>query len=248
MTEQQENTAAKLDAARQLVERLEAGDAAGADRQVDELTRIRETELFREVGQLTRELHEALKAFKTDTRLAAVAEEIPDAQDRLTHVIDMTEQSAHRTLTAVEQSLGVVDGLSARGAELRDTWHRFRRRELSAEEFRELSRDLEQFLDRLGEEGGQLQAHLTEALMAQDYQDLTGQIIRRVINLVQEVEAGLVSLISISGRRRGEEKAAPADKPVIGGTLEGPQVPGRESASAVSGQDEVDDLLSSLGF
>ena len=247
MSSEKERQDELLATARNLVERLEAGDGEGAGPLLDKLTRIRETELFHEVGQLTRELHEALKAFKSDTRLAAIADEMPDAQDRLNHVIDVTEQSAHRTLSAVEASLEIVDGLSSTGEGIQERWQRFRRRELSADEFRELSRDLELFLGHLAGQGAQLQSHLTEALMAQDYQDLTGQIIRRVINLVQEVEAGLVSLISISGRRRGGEITGSADKRGAG-ELEGPQIPGREHSTAVKGQDEVDDLLSSLGF
>ena len=250
MSDQESSNQRMLVTARQLVERLESGDEVGVDDLVEELTHIRETELFRELGQLTRELHEALKAFKSDSRLAAVAEEIPDAQDRLNHVIDMTEQSAHRTLNAVEESLDLVNGLAEGGQGLRQRWQQFRARELSADEFRILSRDLEAFLDRVGEEGGRVQSHLTDALMAQDYQDLTGQIIRRVINLVQEVESGLVSLISISGRRQGEEKdqSGASRQKAATPDLEGPQIPGKESSTAVKGQDEVDDLLSSLGF
>jgi chemotaxis protein CheZ len=84
------------------------------------------------------------------------------------------------------------------------------------------------------------------------FQDLTGQIIRRVMKLVKEVEDGLVSLISISAPQRGTEERKAADNKTgeanSGTTLEGPQVPGHESDTAVSGQDEVDDLLSSLGF
>lgn len=251
MTSENDQTGQILEVARRLVMNLEAGERDEANENLEELTRLRESELFREVGQLTRELHEALKAFQMDTRLSAFADEIPDTRERLNHVITMTETSAHRTLTAVEESLTLVEGLSASATTLNERWQAFRRRELSAEGFRELSRDLEQFLSQAGEQTGQLNSHLTDALMAQDYQDLTGQIIRRVINLVQEVETGLVSMISLSGRRRTLENATPADnqaKRHDGSVLEGPQVPGSESETALKGQDEVDDLLSSLGF
>ncbi len=235
--------------ARQLVERIEHGDEAGASSAIDDLTKLREMELFRELGALTRDLHEALKSFRVDNRIGEIAEtEIPDARDRLTHVIAVTEQAAHRTLTAIEASVPLVDELGGTARHLSARWQRFRQRELSAEEFRELSREVEAFLVLADRHGASVQAALTDALMAQDYQDITGQIIRRVINLVQEVEDSLVELVRISGARFAEEKGKPADSPPEDITKgHGPAVPGRDSG-VVAGQDEVDDLLSSLGF
>ncbi|HFA59759.1 MAG TPA: protein phosphatase CheZ, partial [Rhodospirillales bacterium] len=89
---------------------------------------------------------------------------------------------------------------------------------------------------------GQVRAHLTDALMAQDFQDLTGQIIKRVITLVEEVEANLVNLIKVAGLPERKQDGPKEHE------LDGPVIPGKETASTVSGQDEVDDLLSSLGF
>ncbi len=236
--------------ARELLNHAEAGDHEAVGEVLDELTRLRETELFREVGKLTRELHEALKSFRTDNRLSELAaNDIPDAQDRLNHVIELTENAAHKTLTALEESLESLSGLGSEGQELAAEWKRFRQRELSATEFRDLSRRMDAFFQRLEAEGATVQSKLTDALMAQDYQDLTGQIIRRVMKLVKEVEDGLVSLISISAPERATERRKTADKRVADPSeLEGPQVPGHESDTAVQGQDEVDDLLSSLGF
>jgi len=240
-----------LDHARDLVRQLEAGEDDAARATVESLARLRERELFRELGTLTRELHEALKSFKVDTRLGDIAaNDIPDARERLNHVIDLTEQAAHRTLTAIESGLPLAEGLAAEAEGLAGRWRRFRQRELSAAEFRELSRDIEAYLGRCGAEAATLQGHLSDALMAQDYQDITGQIIRRVIGLVQEVEDGLVELVRISGHRISEETAAPAAR-AEGEEADrrgrGPAVPGQDG-DVVSGQDEVDDLLSSLGF
>lgn len=242
------------DKARELLTSIEAGDREAVGQVLDELTRLRETELFREVGKLTRELHEALKTFRTDNRLGdLVSTEIPDAQDRLNHVIELTENAAHRTLTALEESLETLSGIGSEGRELAAEWQRFRQREMAAPEFRELSKRMDTFFERLQRESDEVQSKLTDALMAQDYQDLTGQIIRRVMKLVKEVEDGLVSLISLSAPHRATEERKAADNKTVEATsdsttLEGPQVPGHESDTAVSGQDEVDDLLSSLGF
>lgn len=240
-----------LDHARELVRQIEAGEDDAARATVESLARLRERELFRELGTLTRELHEALKSFKVDTRLGDIAaNDIPDARDRLNHVIDLTEQAAHRTLTAIEAGLPLAEGLAVEANGLAGRWRRFRQRELSVEEFRGLSRDIETYLERCGAEAGTLQGHLSDALMAQDYQDITGQIIRRVIGLVQEVEDGLVELVRISGHRIAEEapeSAGKADEQEADRRGRGPAVPGQDG-DVVSGQDEVDDLLSSLGF
>src|SRR5690606_6136529 len=124
-----------------------------------------------------------------------------------------------------------------------------------AEEFRELSRQLDGFFGQVEEQGGLVQGKLTEALMAQDYQDLTGQIIRKVISLVHDVETSLIELVRISDPRRTEEIPAAADnkkRPAEDDELMagvGPRIPGRSNDEEfVHGQDDVDDLLSSLGF
>lgn len=80
--------------------------------------------------------------------------------------------------------------------------------------------------------------------MAQDFQDLTGQIIRKVIDLVHDVEEKLVKLVRITGNKIEEETIVKEGRE----KLAGPAVPGLDQGDQVSGQDEVDDLLSSLGF
>ncbi len=236
--------------ARKLIEQIGAGEDEAAAVTIDEFTRLRELELFRELGALTRDLHEALKSFRVDTRIGEIAgTEIPDARERLNHVITLTDQAAHRTLTAIEASLPLVGEIGGTARDLRERWQRFRQRDLSVEEFRLLSQEMDSFLDVVDRHGTSVQASLTDALMAQDYQDLTGQIIRRVIGLVQEVEDSLVELVRISGARIAEENRPAADKKSKEDAPKGhgPAVPGQDTG-VVSGQDEVDDLLSSLGF
>jgi chemotaxis protein CheZ len=84
--------------------------------------------------------------------------------------------------------------------------------------------------------------------MAQSFQDLTGQIIKRVITLVDDVEASLVNLVKLSSSQIAESSSDDSKQKSDKSKLEGPQIPGKETDGAVSGQDEVDDLLSSLGF
>lgn len=234
-----------LSVARELVAQLEAGRQEQVGDLLGELTRLRETELFREMGQLTRQLHDALNGV-LDSRLASIAEEdIPQARERLNYVITMTEQAANRTLSAVEESLPLSDGLGRRAGELGDDWDRFRRREMEAEEFRELSRAVQAFFASVSTDTARIRENLSDVLMAQDFQDLTGQVIRRVTNLVQDVEERLVGLIRLS-TAGGTTSATPAPGPSL--EPEGPHVAPERREDVVQDQDEVDDLLSSLGF
>ncbi|MGA7800592.1 MAG: protein phosphatase CheZ [Gammaproteobacteria bacterium] len=234
--------------ARQLVTELEAGNEAGASSLLDRLTRSRDDGLFQELGKLTRDLHEALNSFHVDSRVSALAQtDIPDAQERLSYVITMTEQAAHRTLSVVEEALPVSDELKRDADDLLAQWHRFRRRDMSIEEFRELSSTLDDFFSQTSDRAARLSQHLSDVLMAQDFQDLTGQIIRKVIALVKEVEENLVSLVRISGARMKGADGVSVMQDDRG--CQGPTVPGVDNvAEVVSGQDDVDDILSSLGF
>lgn len=238
-----------LTRARLLVQQIENGNDVEAKQTLEDLAKMRETDLFQEIGKLTRELHETLNNFRLDSRIADMAEqEIPDAKERLNYVISMTEQAANKTLTAVEDSLPVSEGLQQRSAELHEQWERFRKRDMSAAEFRDLSRELDDYFPQVRENAQNLQRNLSDVLMAQDFQDLTGQIIRRVINLVQDVEQSLVDLIRISGRAMTAKQNGAAGKNI---KAEGPMVPGVddvEPEAVLQGQDDVDDLLSSLGF
>jgi len=253
-------TDANLALARQLVESLEAGDEERAQRLLEDIARDQETELYIELGKLTRQFHDALNSFKLDSRLNDIAEEeIPDARERLNYVLDMTDQAADRSLTAVEACMPLCDDLERRAGELREQWGRFTRRDMSAEEFRVLSAHIGEFLgDGVGAVDT-LRSNLNDILMAQDFQDLTGQIIKRVVKLVEELEINLVNLIRISGEKfapvpqtddGAKNKATDKDKAAAAGDISpaGPPVPGVSDSGVVSGQDEVDDLLSSLGF
>lgn len=234
-----------IDYARQLIAALESGDETTSRSLIDQLADIRESELFQEIGKLTRELHNAIVNFEVDPKLATIAStEIPDAKERLNYVISMTNQAANRTLTAVEAALPVCEDLHRESQELNQEWVRFNSRQMTADEFRSVNKLLQTYLPRSEEQLGFMKAQLTDVLMAQEFQDLTGQIINRVIKMVEDVEAHLVNLIKVSGAQGVSSKnETPGAE-----QLHGPAVPGLDTAGTVSGQDEVDDLLSSLGF
>ncbi len=230
-----------LGEARALVSALENGDGEAAEAALARIGALRESDLFQELGRMTRELHDALKEVELDDSVQGLAQvDIPDARARLNHVIEMTDEAANKTLSLIESAVPICEGLEDALRHIGDGWRRFRNREMSVEEFRELSREVESFIERGNEELARLKGHLNEILMAQGFQDLTGQIIRKVIGIVDDLEDNLVGLIR---KIHGDRPVARRED-----DLAGPQIPGRESDTAVSGQDEVDELLSSLGF
>lgn len=235
----------RLARARELVKAIETGANEEADRLLHEITAERDSNLFQQLGKLTRELHEALSSFQFDSRIAHLArEEIPDARERLNYVVSMTEEAAHKTLGAVEQSLPVAEALGEGARGLNERWQRFRAKQMSAEEFRELTRELDGFLERVVGDSDTIRHDLTAVMMAQGTQDLSGQIIRRVVKLVQELEEKLVELVRITGLRLSLSEQEEPDEETRGA---GPAIPGLDQG-VVQSQDEVDDLLSSLGF
>ncbi|GJM05509.1 MAG: protein phosphatase CheZ [marine bacterium B5-7] len=233
----------RLSLAKSLVSNLEQGKGDEVDQLIKSLTSQHESILFQEIGKLTRQLHDTLGSFWNDDRISNLAENrIPDARERLNYVIERTEESAHRTLNAVEEALPIAHDLEESGSAMREEWAKFTRREMNAEEFRQMSKRIEVFLETVEVDAKQLNKGLSDVMMAQDFQDLTGQIIRQVIELVQDLEEGLVSVIKKSGRMGTVSKVT---KDIV---AEGPQVNKEDDPDVMSGQDDVDDLLSSLGF
>lgn len=222
---------------------MEKGNEEDAIEIIDELTSIRETDLYQDMGKLTRELHDAISHFGVDDSISLLAEKsIPDARERLNYVISKTDEAANQTLEAIEESIPICESLNKQASELHNSWNKFTNRELSADEFRALSKEITEFFKETNGLAS-IKEHLTVVLLAQEYQDLTGQIIKKVINLVGEVEDKLIGLIKLTGAPQLKN-----EKEDDSASLDGPPVPGIAHADTVSGQDEVDDLLSSLGF
>jgi chemotaxis protein CheZ len=239
-----ENRDMLLEQVRALQKSLEDDDHDEISNLMEQLSHSHEDKLFQELGKLTRDLHEALGAFRSDERLANIADgEITDAKERLNYVIEMTDKAATSTLGAIEEIQPMCDKLGNRSGSLLVDLQRFLDREMERGEFNEFCRELTDFLPTVGARSTDINSKLSEVLMAQSFQDLSGQLIRKVILLVEEVETGLVDMIRISGQ--GQLSSADDTDAM---KLDGPQVPALQSAEAVSGQDEVDDLLSSLGF
>lgn len=237
----------RLQLARSLLGHLEAGNEQGAAAVIAELAGQRDNLLYEEVVRLTRELQDSLSSFVHDERLIDLAEtEVPDAAQRLRYVIAATEEAANTTLGAVEASIPLADALRSEARHLAGQWDRFRSRQPPLEDFRELSSELSNFLLVTQANSEALHEKLSDVLLAQGYQDLTGQVIRKVIALVNDVEGKLVELVRLSGHRpRQVTDGATGGQDI---SPRGPAVPGVDRGDIVTGQDDVDDLLSSLGF
>jgi chemotaxis protein CheZ len=242
------NVHVSLEQAKLLVEYLEAEQQDKADELIAEIQNPINTELFAEIGKLTRQLHDSLNNFQVDTRLNDLATaDIPDAKERLNYVISRTEEAANKTMDAVESIFPVVDTIQQQISTVNPLWQKLMHNELDVGEFKALCRDIDILLKTTEKETGHMHSLMTDVLMAQDFQDLTGQVIRKVIDLVHEVEESLINMLTVFGL--SSEEAKTVHLPRVGENLvEGPIVNAESRTDVVADQDDVDDLLSSLGF
>lgn len=223
---------------------LEAGDVGLFGATLDELVHLREKSLFSDLRRLTVDLQGALERFRLDSRLVDLAEkEVPDAKHRLDHVLKLTDEAAHKTMDLVDQSVPLAARTSKAAADLNVLWKQFRAREIAVQDFRGMVEDMGRFLDAAQTDTETVKRNLAEVLMTQGYQDLSGQIIRGVMKLVGELEIALGELVKISSTDPTRKKSDA--EPVRGF---GPAVPGINHGPSVSGQQDVDSLLSGLGL
>lgn len=238
-----------LEQAKELVQLLENGQQAEADDLVCSLAKPANNPVFQEIGSLTRDLHDSLHQFHMDQRMSEIAtDEIPDARDRLEYVIAKTETAANRTMDAVERSLPMADNLHEHLMLVRPEWNRLMKGRIELSEFKALCHRIDELMVQVEGDSSELRSQLTEILMAQDFQDLTGQIIKRVITLVREVEDRLVEILTAFGVEQQKEEQQETKTAADAIAPEGPILNPHEREDTVASQDDVDDLLSSLGF
>lgn len=247
--------------AKLLAEKLQSNQLEEASVLIQSITKTRDKHVFQSVGRLTRGLHDAIVNFHVDADLTREppkvdGSDIHDASSRLNYVIELTQKAAEKTMDMVDEAAPIAMNLGQEAGVLRTEWARLKRREMGPDEFRDLYDRMDLFLGQMVTGTEQLGKNLQDIVLEQGFQDLTGQVLKRVIGLIKDVEKDLVSLVRIAGQV--EEIAGLADnKETIEHDMEvmqkrkteaeGPQI-NKERADVVSGQDEVDDLLSSLGF
>lgn len=195
-------------------------------------------ETFERLGRITRTLHEAMTQLGLDQSLHAIAQEFPDARDRLSHVGHMTEAAATKVLNLIDSGQPDCQDFKARSQAFDAQVQALRGREsLSGAEAAALLAQAQGFGQQALQFSDNQNMLLTEIMMTQDFQDLSGQIIKKVIGIISQTESQLLELLMHSA----PERLAAAVQPKA--ELAGPQVP--EKALK---QDDVDDLLASLGF
>lgn len=247
--------------AKLLTEKLQSNQFEDASILIQTITQSRDRHIFQSVGRLTRGLHDAIVNFNVDADLSKEPpkiqnSDIHDASNRLSYVIELTQKAAEKTMDMVDEAAPIAMNLGQEATSLRDEWARLKRREMSLDEFRLLYDRMDSFLWQMVTGTNQLSKNLQDIVLEQGFQDLTGQVLKRVIGLINEVEKDLVSLVRIAGQVE-EITGLSNDRETIAHDMEimhkrkteaeGPQI-NKERADVVAGQDEVDDLLSSLGF
>ena len=198
--------------------------------------------VFNRIGHMARALHDTLGQLGYDKVLENAVSALPDAKDRLAYVANLTEQAACRVLNATDIANPLVEDIESRSRVLGERWDKVFANQLGAEEFKALASETRQFLkQQLPEKTQATHAQLTEIMMAQDFQDLTGQVIKKIVVLAQELETGLMSLLIevVPETKRTEE---------VNSLMNGPVINAEGRADVVVNQEQVDDLLDSLGF
>lgn len=201
-----------------------------------------ENDVVAQIGHLTRRLHDALGALGYDSMLQNAADAFPDARERLSYVATMTEQAAVRCLTAIEAAKPLQDALRADAATLAQEWDGLFEGRMQPDQFRDLALRTREYLGKVPQKTEATNVQLTEIMMAQDFQDLTGQVIKKITDMVQDVEQQLLKLLI---------DHAPAERRVAAesaGLLNGPVVNANGRNDVVTSQAQVDELLESLGF
>lgn len=200
-----------------------------------------EDKVLNQIGHMTRTLHNTLRELGLNKEIEKAASTIPDARDRLNYVATLTEKAAERVLNATDAAQPIVDKMGDESARLAGQWQMLFDKKLDVEQFRNLVMQTQSFLNDVPNQTKATNAHLMEIMMAQDFQDLTGQVIKKIIEVTKTMEQQLVTLLL--------ESAPPEVKAEFDtGLLNGPVINAAGRSDVVTSQDQVDDLLESLGF
>jgi chemotaxis protein CheZ len=198
--------------------------------------------MFERLGGIVRLLHDSLRELGYDKALNEASSQIVDAQDRLEYVATLTEQAANKVLNTLDEGMPAQDVLSKQSKDMELRWGELFDGKLSLDEFKALAGDSRQFATSVTAATEAEKARLLEIMMAQDFQDITGQLIKKVVKITQAVEGELAQLLRDNAPPDLKEKLA-QKQAVPEPLMQGPSVP-----QAALNQDNVDDLLADLGF
>jgi chemotaxis protein CheZ len=199
-------------------------------------------EVLSRIGHMTRALHESLRGLGLDKLIEKAASDIPDARSRLDYVARLSEKAAQKVLNATDAAMPLQDAVDQGAVQLRGQWQAMLDSDTGADApWRALALRTVAELDASRDAVSGTKAHLMDIMMAQDFQDLTGQVISKVAAITQTLEQQLVQMLV---------DFAPEDvrRELDNGLLNGPQINPEGKSDIVADQGQVDDLLDSLGF
>jgi chemotaxis protein CheZ len=199
--------------------------------------------MFDRLGAIVRMLHDSLRQLGYDRSLSSVATQITDAQNRLEYVASLTEQAANKVLNAIDLGMPEQDLLQRKAKDMDMRWALLFEGKLSLDEFKALASDSRQFAAAVGDATDAEKARLLEIMMAQDFQDITGQLIKKIVLITHTAEKELAQLLRDNAPPE-MKSAIPALESKPGEVLlHGPSAP-----AVAMEQDDVDSLLADLGF
>lgn len=219
----------------------EAEDREGKAEPVPPVSCTQSSDVINQIGQMARTLHDTLRELGLNKEIEKAAASIPDARDRLNYVATLTQQAAERVLNATEAAQPVVEKMEVESHRLSGQWQMLFDKKLDVMQFKDLVMQTQDFLHEVPKQTKATNGYLMEIMMAQDFQDLTGQVIKKIIEVTKRMEQQLVSLLL-------ENAPAAVKAEFDAGLLNGPVVNAAGRTDVVTSQNQVDDLLESLGF
>ena len=197
-------------------------------------------EMLNRIGQVTRALHDNLSGLGLEKLMEKVAVDMPDARDRLNYVARMTEQAAEKVLNATDAAIPLQTELATEAGRLEVRWNQVMSVPSLKSDYTSVATETLAFLNMTSKNTTDTKALLMDIMMAQDFQDLTGQVIKKITSLAQDLEQQLVQLLIDYSPAVAKKEASP-------GLMNGPQID-PDAVDVVASQEQVDDLLDSLGF
>ncbi len=191
--------------------------------------------MFGRLGGIVRLLHDSLRELGYDKSITESTSQITDANDRLEYIATLTEQSANKVLTTLENGIPAQESLIKQGKSIEERWALLFDGKIGVDDFKILAADSRAFSATVVAEGEKEKARLLEIMMAQDFQDITGQIIKKVVGITKTVEKDLAQLLL--------EHAPATVKSKHVDLMAGPAIP-----TVALAQNDVDDMLADLGF
>ncbi len=201
-------------------------------------------DVLHRIGVITRRLHDALRELGYDKTLETAADSLPDARARLAYIARLTGESANKVLNTVDLAQATQEELSLGADALKARWRGKTAQLLANPEGEELIAETREYLGSLSMSTQLTNGHLTEVMMAQDFHDLTGQVICKVIDLAQTLEEQLLAQLLESTPPERRARAAALESR----SLSGPVVKPGGRSDVVTNQSQVDEMLESLGF